>query len=197
MEEIRSAAKKLESQEVARRFNETSKFRAVVYARLMRAMVDAFGEEVLDIAEEIRRENGRYLGERNVDILAQERLYDQDPAQLIDVQEEIWQGLSAAWSRTCPCIYIPAPEKRWHELHSLWCVYAEAFRSVREEKIGITWCCWDMGATPAAHPLFCQYMPAHMLKGDNHCFQIRRLADTPEQQAWLNSIEHTGWRSWK
>jgi hypothetical protein len=193
----KSAQDKLESQEIARQYNEVCKQRAIVYGKLMRKMVDAFGEDVLDIAENIRRESGRYSGERNVDIIDQERKYDEDPASLIDAQETFWQSLSAAWSRTCPCYYQPVQEKRYHELISLWCIYAEAFRSIHEEKIGITWCCWDMGSTPTAHPLFCQYMPRHMLKGDNLCYQIRRLADSPEQQAQLNSIEYTGWRSWK
>jgi len=192
-----SAKDKLESHEVTRRYNELCKFRAIVYARLMRKMIEAFGEEVLDIAEEIRRENGRYAGERQVDVLENERKYDRDPAILIQEMDEMWHGLSAAWSRTCPCNFNPVPQERYHELHSLWCIYAEAFRSVREEKIGISWCCWDMGYTPTFHPLFCQYMPKHMLKGDNLCYQIRRLAETPEQQWRLNSIEYTGWRSWK
>ena len=96
-----------------------------------------------------------------------------------------------------PCFYDSNHEQGYHELFSLWCIYADAFRSVHEEKIGISWCCWDMGSTPTNHPLFCQYMPKHMLKGDNLCYQIRRLADTPEEQARLNSIEYTGWRSWK
>ena len=193
----KSAREKLESQEVAAQYNEVCKQRAIVYARLMRKMVDAFGEDVLDIAENVRRESGRYAGERSVDIIDQERKYDEDPASLIDAQEEMWQGLSAAWSRTCPCYYRSVPEKRYHELLSLWCIYEVAFRSVHEEKIGISWCCWDMGFTPTFHPLFCQYMPKHQLKGDNLCYQIRRLADSPEQQARLNSIENTGWRSWK
>jgi hypothetical protein len=192
-----STAEKLASQNVTNRYNEFSQFRAVVYARLMRKMVDAFGEDVLDIAETVRRENGRYAGERSVDVIANERKYNQDPQILIEEMDEHWHSLSAAWSRTCPCDFTAVPAERYHELHSLWCIYAVAFRSVHEEKIGISWCCWDMGLTPVSHPLFCQYMPRHMLKGDNLCYQVRRLADTPEDQARLNSIEYTGWRSWK
>ncbi len=192
-----SAKDKLESQELAARYNEFCKFRAIVYAKLMRKMVDAFGEDVLDIAETIRRENGRYSGERSADVIANERKYNEDPQILIREMDENWHSLSAAWSRTCPCYYHANPEEGYHELFSLWCIYEEAFKSVHEEKIGITWCCWDMGLTPTAHPLFCQYMPKHQLKGDNLCYQVRRLASTPEEQAHLNSIEYTGWRSWK
>ena len=65
-----SSVDKLESQEVAREYNDFCKFRAIVYAKLMRKMIDAFGEEVLDIGEEVRRENGRYSGERGVDVIA-------------------------------------------------------------------------------------------------------------------------------
>jgi len=192
-----SAKDKLASQEAARQYNEVCKFRAIVYARLMRKMVDAFGEDVLDIAENIRRENGRYVGERHVDIVENERKYDQDPQILIREMDEMWQSSTATWSRTCPCNFNAMPEERYHELHSLWCIYMDAFRTAHEEKIGITWCCWDMGYTPTFHPLFCQYMPKHMLKGDNLCYQVRRLANSPEEQAYLNSIEYTGWRSWK
>ncbi len=100
-----SAVDKIESQEVAREYNDFCKFRAIVYAKLMRKMIDAFGEDVLDIGEEVRRENGRYSGERSVDVIANERKYNQDPKILIREQDELWQSLSAAWSRTCPCFY--------------------------------------------------------------------------------------------
>ena len=91
---------KLESQEVAREYNDFCKFRAIVYAKLMRKMIDAFGEEVLDISEEVRRENGRYSGERGVDVIANERKYNEDPKILIGEQDALWQSFSAAWSRT-------------------------------------------------------------------------------------------------
>jgi hypothetical protein len=197
IEQSVSSVDKLESQEVAREYNDFCKFRAIVYAKLMRKMIDAFGEEVLDIGEEVRRDNGRYSGERGVDVIANERKYNEDPKILIREMDEMWQSFSAAWARTCPCDFNAEPEGRYHELFSLWCIYADAFRSVHEEKIGISWCCWDMGNTPTQHPLYCQYMPKHQLKGDNLCYQVRRLADTPEEQARLNSIEYTGWRSWK
>lgn len=193
----RSAIEKLASQEVAKRYNDFCKVRAIIYARLMRKMIEAFGEEVLDIAETIRRENGRYVGERHVDIAENERKYEEDPAILIYEMDIMWQGLSAIWARTCPCNFEGVPEERYHNLHSLWCIYMDAFRTAREEKIGISWCCWDMGYTPTFHPLFCQYMPKHQLKGDNLCYQIRRLAKDLEEQEYLNSIEYTGWRSWK
>jgi len=192
-----SAEDKLASQEITRRYNEVCKFRAIVYARLMRKMIDEFGEDVLDIAENIRRENGRFSGESHVDISENERKYDQNPAILIQDMEEMWQNMSATWARTCPCDYEFDIEDRAHRLFSLWCIYADAFRTAREEKIGISWCCWDMGYTPTFHPLFCQYMPKHQLKGDNLCYQIRQLAPSLEEQARLNSLEFTGWRSWK
>jgi|WetSurMetagenome_2_1015567.scaffolds.fasta_scaffold211112_2 hypothetical protein len=192
-----SSVDKLESQELTKKYNDFCKFRAIVYAKLMRKMIDAFGEDVLDIGEGVRRDNGRYSGERHTDVIANERKYDEDPAILIRELDDDLHGYSATWSRTCPCSYNAEPQARYHELFSLWCIYADAFRSVHEEKIGISWCCWDMGITPTLHPLFCQYMPKHQLKGDNLCYQVRGLADTPEEQAYLNSIEHTGWRSWK
>ncbi len=193
----RTAQEKLDSYAAAMEWDAAAQFRAVVYAKLMRRMVDAFVEEVLDIAEEIRREHGRYVGELSVDVVANERKYDEDPAILIREMDAMWHGMSNTWGVTCICDFTAAPEKRRHELRCVRCTYAEAFRSVQEEKIGITWCCWDMGYTPAFHPLFCQHMPSHMLKGDAICLQLRELAATPEEQQRLNSIEHTGWRSWR
>jgi hypothetical protein len=131
-----------------------------------------------------------------VDIAANESKYEQDPAILVREMDDMWHSLGPDWARTCVCSYRAKAEMRRHELYCVRCTYAEAFRSAGEERIGITWCCWDMGYTPTFHPLFCQYMPKHMLKGDGVCYQIRRLADTPAEQARLNSIEHTGWRSW-
>ena len=150
---------------------------------------------MLDAAENHRRENGRYQGELNHDLAAQEARYREDPALLITDMDAMWHRSGADWGYTCKCVYAPEPGASKHHLYSLRCTYAQAFLEEREEKIGLTWCCWDMGFTPAFHPLFCQYMPRHMLKGDSLCHQVRALAASPEEQAWLNSIEHTGWRS--
>lgn len=193
----RNSGEKLESVRAAMLWDENAQFRAFVYAKLMREMVDEFGEDVLDIAETIRRENGRYSGDMCVDIIENEKKYDADPAILISDMDILWHGQSGDWSRTCICDYNAVPEKRYHELRCVRCTYSEAFRKVKEERIGITWCCWDMGFTSAFHPLFCQHMPTHMLKGDAICYQVRELAKTPEEQERLNSIEYTGWRSWK
>jgi hypothetical protein len=175
----------------------TAQFRATVYGKLLRKMVDAFGEDVLDIAENIRREHGQYCGELTIDIVANEKKYKKDPGILIREMDATWHDSPGDWARTCICDYTPHPDQRSHELVSVRCTYAEAFRAIHEEKIGITWCCWDMGYTAAIHPLFCQYMPRHMLKGDGVCHQIRRLARNRREQKRLNSIEYTGWRSWK
>jgi hypothetical protein len=196
-EESPHAREKLDSYAEVMRWDRTAQFRAIVYAKLLRKMVDAFGEGVLDIAEHIRRENGRYGTEISVDIVEMERKYDEDPAILINEMDDKWHAVGSGWARTCICDFQPVPEKRRHELRCVRCTYAEAFRSIGEEKIGITWCCQDMGATAALHPLFCQYMPSHMLKGDGVCYQIRELAKSVEEKDWLNSIEHIGWRSWK
>ncbi len=197
MAEGRSSREKLDSYKAAMLWDKTAQFRAVVYARLMRRMADAFGEDVLDIAENIRREDGKYSGDLSVDIIANEKKYNEDPSVLIKEMDEYWHRMGGAWGVTCICDFNGVPEKRYHELRCVRCTYSEAFRSVNEEKIGITWCCWDMGFTSAFHPLFCQYMPLHMLKGDAVCYQIRKMADSPEEQEWLNSTRHNGWRSWK
>ena len=194
---VRSAPEKLDSYKAAMRWDETAQFRARIYAKLLRKMVDEFGEDVLDIAENVRRENGRYSGDLIVDIATNEKLYEEDPSLLISMMHEVFENHPCDWSRTCICHYTPVPELRRHELRSVRCTYAEAFKSVNEEKIGITWCCQDMGFTSAFHPLFCQYMPAHMLKGDAFCYQIRMLAESIEEQQRLSSIENTGWRNWK
>ena len=193
----KSAVDKLQSLEVSMKWDNLAQFRAKVYAKLVRKLVDAFGDEVMDIAENIRRESGRYIGRNGVDVIANEKKYAENPEILINEMHEMWHNSPASWGRTCTCAYDKEPEKRRHNLLCLRCTYAIAFREAKEEQIGITWCCWDMGYTESFHPLFCQYMPKHMLKGDGLCWQIRELAKDKEEQQWLNSIEHTGWRSFK
>ena len=192
-----SSRKKLDSYAAAMEFDEVWQFRAIVYARLLRSMMDEFGEDVLDIAEEWRRESGRYAGELMVDIAENEKKYEADPGLLIEDIHAYFEGHPCDWSRTCRCVYNSLPEKRRHENLILRCTYGEAFRKIKEEKTGISWCCFDMGFVTAFHPLFYQYMPRHLLKGDGMCQQIRGLAETPEEQQKMNSIGTTGWRSWK
>ena len=189
--------KKLESVRAITEWDNGSIFRAKVFARLLRAVISELGNEdmVLDIAEEHRRENGRYQGEINRDLVAQDTRYREDPALLIADMDAMWHNSGADWGHTCKCVYAAAPAQKKHHLYSLRCTYAQAFLEEQEEKIGITWCCWDMGFTPGFHPLFCQYMPKHMLKGDSLCHQVRALAKSPEEQARLNSTQYTGWRS--
>jgi len=189
--------KKLESVRAIAEWDNGSIFRAKVYARLLRAIINELGNEdiVLDIAEEHRRENGRYQGEINRDLAAQDARYREDPALLIADMDAMWHDTGADWGYTCKCVYAAAPAHKKHHLYSIRCTYAQAFLEEQEEKIGITWCCWDMGFTPGFHPLFCQYMPKHMLKGDALCHQVRALASSPSEQARLNGVEYTGWRS--
>jgi hypothetical protein len=178
-------------------WDDMSAVRGRLYAELMKAMVNEFGDGVLDIAESIRRENGKYCGDMAVDIIEQERKYNEDPAILIQEMDDMQHNSSPDWALTCKCVFQALPEERRHHLYCFRCTYPRSFPGEDEKKIGITWCCWDMGFTAAFHPLFCQYMPKHMLKGDSLCWQVRRLAETPEQQEWLNSVEHTGWRSYR
>ncbi len=192
-----TAQQKLDSLRAVLEMDRLMQFRAIVYGRLLRRMIDAFGLDVLDIAEDMRRENGRFSAETWIDAEDNERKYREDPGRLIREIHEHFDNYTGVWARTCTCFYNSMPDKRCHELLSVRCTYSEAFRSIGEERIGITWCCYDMGEITAYHPLFYQYMPRHLLKGDGFCQQFRALAASPEEQARMNSIESTGWRSWK
>ena len=105
------SSEKLESYKAVMEWDDAAQFRAIVYARLMRAMVDAFGEEVLDVAEDIRRESGRYCGEMQADIAGNESRYEEDPGNLIRDMDAMWHGLSPDWGRTCVCDFNAVPEK--------------------------------------------------------------------------------------
>jgi hypothetical protein len=92
-----TATEKLKSYYKVMEWDEGAQFRAIVYAKLMRKFVDEFGEEVLDIAENVRREDGRYSSELSVDIVKNEHKYEEDPAIIIKEFYEDWHGFSTEW----------------------------------------------------------------------------------------------------
>ncbi|NLE45271.1 MAG: L-2-amino-thiazoline-4-carboxylic acid hydrolase [Chloroflexi bacterium] len=159
---------------------------AVIFAKLMEAYIDAFGEEVLDIGERLRWETGVRIGNRmSAD-------FEEDPAAGLDKHfTQAWTQ-NAAWSRFCICEY-PVTEWGRFETRALRCVYGHAFHRLKAEKIGLAYCAIDVGIAEGCHPRMHMYFEQCMHKGDPCCYQVREILDEP-QELRLRSEEY-GWRS--
>ncbi len=118
---------------------------AVIFCRLMQAYIEAFGEEVLDIAERLRWETGVRIGQRvAVD-------FEEDPAAGLDKNfTQAWTK-NAAWSRFCICEY-PVTEWGRFEVRALRCIYGHTFHRLKAEKVGLAYCAIDVGIAEGCHP---------------------------------------------
>ncbi len=161
---------------------------AVNFTRLMQAYIEAFGEEVLDIAERMRWESGVRSGRR----MAAD--FEPDPAAGLDKHFTQAWSKSAAWSRTCICEY-PVTEWGRFEIRALRCIYGETFHKLKAERIGLAFCAIDVGIAEGCHPRMHMYFKACMHKGDPYCYQVREVLPEP-QELRLRSEEY-GWRSLK
>jgi len=161
---------------------------ATIFAKLMQAYVEAFGEGVLDIAERMRWETGVRMG-RNM-----AKHFEADPAEgLNKCFTEAWAN-SPAWSRYCICEY-PLAERGCFEVRAIRCVYGDTFHKLKAEKIGLAYCAIDVGIAEGCHPRMHMYFRACLHKGDPFCHQVREILDEP-QELRLRSEEY-GWRSVK
>jgi len=159
---------------------------AVIFARLMQAYVEAFGEEVLDIAERMRWETGVRIGRR----MAAD--FEDDPASGLDKNfTQAWTK-SPVWSRFCICEYQVTEWGRF-ETCCLRCVYGHAFHRLKAEKIGLAYCSIDAAIAEGCHPRIHMYWKQCMHKGDPVCYQVREVLPEP-QELRLRSEEY-GWRS--
>jgi len=170
---------------------------AKVYARLARAMADAFGEEeVLDTLEqtwwELQYEAGKSWRDE----------FDADPQAAFAAMEERWRhgpNALSAYFGTIEHPVKPADDpKRW-ELVTYSC-YHDIFRQIDERKIGISWCMSDLAAVRGWSPSVVMDFPHVLLRGASYCHQTRLLvvdAD-PTLDHWSREVsEKFGWRSIK
>ena len=162
------------------------------YTRLIRAMVDTFGEEeVLDIVEQVWW-NQSYEAAK---LLREE--FDKDPRAAMAAKASSWHD-NPVWTRGCTCAVPILEDDRW-DLVAVKCLH-EFFREIDERKIGISWCLADMAAVRGWSPKIVMEFPRMMLRGDDYCYQIRKIVDKadPALDRWSKEIsEKNGWRSIK
>lgn len=159
---------------------------ATIFAKLVGAFIEAFGEEVLDIAERMRWETGVRIGQ------SMAKDFEVDPAAGLDKHFTQAWSKAAAWSRYCICEY-PVVEWGRFEIRALRCVYGDTFHRLKAEKIGLAYCAIDVGICEGASPRMHMYFKACMHKGDPYCYQVREVLEDP-QELRLRSEEY-GWRS--
>ena len=124
--EQREIQEKLEKLDLLYEIDRLEAESAIVFARLMQAYVEAFGEEVLDIAERMRWETGVRMGRR----MAAD--FDPDPAAGLNKRfTEAWTK-NGAWSRFCICEY-PVTDWGRFEVRALRCIYGHTFHQLRAD----------------------------------------------------------------
>lgn len=161
------------------------------YCRLIRALIDEFGEEVvLDTVEKVWWDQAYEVG------LSWREKFDQDPYAALAEKAHSWHD-DPMWARIC-CCDVPVLEKDRWELLAVKC-YREVFKEMNEPKIGMCWCLTDFAAVRGWSPNLVMRHPRHLLRGDAVCHQIRYFTDDPSQQ-WdysKETSEKAGWRSIK
>jgi hypothetical protein len=157
------------------------------YVEVMRALRRRFGDEVLDVAEALRRADGQMAGQQR-----RARLSEDSPRAAIHAHLE---DLSDAnWSRKLACVFCMPSEDRL-ELVAMHCPVGVAFRRMREPELGLAWCAYDFGYTSAlggGHVALLE--PRHYHLGHAYCFQIHEAIRDPEVGRALMAPEITGWR---
>jgi len=161
------------------------------YCRLIRALIDEFGEElVLDTVEKTWWDQ-----EYQVGLTCREK-FEHDPSGAMLETAHSWHD-DALWARICCCDVPVLRADRW-ELASVRCI-REAFKEMGEPKIGICWCLTDFAAVRGWSPKIVMRQPRHLFRGDAYCHQIRFISDDPSLQ-WdysKETSEKVGWRSIK
>jgi hypothetical protein len=162
------------------------------YCRLMRELVDAFGEEeVLDIVERTWWDQAFEVGK------TWREEFERDPQAALEKKAHSWHD-DAVWARIC-CCDVPVLETNRWELVAVKC-YRELFREMGEPKLGISWCMTDFAAVRGWSPKIVMDQPNNMLRGDNYCHQIREIVEqaNPALDEWsIEKSEKYGWRSIK
>jgi len=161
------------------------------YCRLMRSLIDDFGEElVLDTVEKVWWDQAYQVG------LTWREKFEQDPTAAMHAKAHSWHD-DPMWARICCCEVPVLTDTRW-ELNSVRC-YREVFKEMGEPKIAMSWCMTDFAAVRGWSPKIVMRSPHHLLRGDAFCQQIRFISDDPSLQ-WdysKETSEKIGWRSIK
>ena len=190
--DIKEQKEEFEKQPLVEEYVQLATEREVVYARLVRAMADAFSEEdVLDIVEKVGWDFGVEAGK------TWREKFEDDPEAALHEKAHSWFEDPLFFSRLCCCDIRVLEGKRW-ELVAVKC-YREIFRKINEPKIALTRCITDFAAVTGWSPRVTMRQPNHLCRGDNFCYQIREIVDDPELQ-WSYSretSEKVGWRSVK
>ncbi len=162
------------------------------YGRVVRALADAFGEElVLDTVERAGWEMGVEAG------LTLRQEFDADIVGAFRAKARSWHDDPTFFCRLVACDVAVLEDKRW-ELVAVKCA-REVFRKMGDPKVGLTRCITDLGAVRGWSPRITMRQPRHMCRGDNYCYQIREIVDDPSLQ-WdysRQTSEQVGWRSIK
>ena len=160
------------------------------YCALVRAMADAFGEElVFDAVERVWWDMAFEVG------LTWREKFEQSAQSAMKEKAASWHD-QALWARIC-CCDVTLGEDRW-ELRAVKC-YREVFNQMNEPEIGISWCMTDFAAVRGWGPSIVMRQPKQLLRGDNYCHQIRFISEDSSLQ-WNYSkelSERVGWRSVK
>jgi hypothetical protein len=159
------------------------------YCRMVRALADEFGEEVvLDTVEKVWWDQAYEIG------LGWRERFEADPVAAMRDKASSWHD-SAVWARIC-CCDVEQTDDRW-ELRAVKC-YRELFNQMGEPEIGISWCMTDFAAVKGWGANLVMRQPKQLLRGDNYCHQIRYITDDPTEQ-WSEYSrelsEMVGWRS--
>jgi len=190
--DLQAQKKEFEKQPLIEKYVSLAEKREIVYARLVRAMADAFGEEeVLDIVEKTGWDFGYQAGK------TWREKFDKDPQAALHEKAHSWHDDPLFFSRLCACDVRLLEGNRW-ELVAVKC-YREVFRRINEPRIGLTRCITDFAAVRGWSPTVIMRQPNHMLRGDNYCYQIREIVGDPSLQ-WdysRETSEKVGWRSIK
>jgi hypothetical protein len=188
--DLKAQKEEFEKQPLVEEYVQLATEREIVYARLVRAMADAFGEaDVLDAVEEVGWNFGVEVGK------TWREKFDADPQAAMHEKAHTWFEDPLFFSRLCCCDNRVLEDSRW-ELVAVKC-YREVFRKINEPKIAMTRCITDLAAVTGWSPNVTMRQPRHMCRGDNYCYQIREIVDDPslQYQYSTETSEKVGWRS--
>jgi hypothetical protein len=185
-------ATQFEGQALAWEYRETCKEWLRNYTRMAKALVAAFGEEVvLDTLEKVwwdlQYEGGKTWRED----------FDKDLRGAFKDTYNRWH--CGGTSLTRGVMDVELEGDRWHLLH-LYCKQKEVALEMNSRRIGIGQCMGDCAAVRGWSPDIIMHFPTAQLRGDSYCYQVREIvedADPIEDEWTKEKSEKYGWRSVK
>lgn len=181
-----------EKQMLAWRFRDAKAQWARNYARMARALADAFGEEeVLDLLEQtwwdLEYEGGLTWREESL----------RAPAETLEAQYHVQHD--GAQSLTTGPQDVRFIDERYELVH-YFCYLKDVFMDLDARKIGISWCMGDAAAVRGLHPNLVLDFVNSQLRGDPFCYHVRHFVENPDPSLdhWSKEqSERIGWRSIK